>query len=399
MARFLIPTMPREIAMTFSDLTLAAQRYMRGRAYSERSVTGYNVTWQQFLAFLNRPPHGNDVRYFTRETVTAFLDWLVDQGAHTNTVRLKFFHLVTLAKYATRHPSPEKPHVRVDPTHGVEPPQRVQPSRPFPTPGEMRAFMAVEITPRQRLVRDLLVDTGLRAAELCRANVGSVRQLQHGVVLAVAVKGRGRQQAEEAFPLSPHVVAQIRDQWAERTMPDPGEPLLIREDGQRYTGSTLHGLITGIARRAGVTRFPMGPHSIRHLVANMGKGRVDALTRSRLLGHSSPSTIRQYDHEMPGEYVAARAAMRADFLRYIEAPGEAMVAPAVPVAASASPEAVARLLDVLSRIPADRMAGILRLVEGLAGPVASAPEATAHGANQEAPHESAALPVERCDDA
>jgi len=66
-----------------------------------------------------------------------------------------------------------------------------------------------------------------------------------------------------------------------------------------------------IGREAGIKRFPVTPHVLRHTrnVIRRQSG-IDSLTRSALLTHTSPSSIVSYEHLDPAELVNARAIQR-----------------------------------------------------------------------------------------
>ena len=131
------------------------------------------------------------------------------------------------------------------------------------------------------------------------------------------------------------------------------------------------------AKRAAITRFRFGPHKLRHLANYLGKqAGLDAYTRARLRNQTSVATQAHYDHVMPGDLHAARAAERGALARYLGAPGNP--APAVDAGA------LARVLEALGRIPTDRLEAVLEGLERLAGGIHSATESGAPRLNAEA---------------
>lgn len=326
----------------FSELARAALKDMTAHGSPATTTDAYDIAAQQFIGFLKAPgsDYQDDVRCFTAPVVLRFVERLTANRAHPGTIRQKLAALRAVARFGLRWPSLEAPTLTTDPTLPIVRPKARRKNQAMPLPAELRAILAVPLSPRLRLVRDILVDTGLRSSELCRATVGDLQEHPDGFYLAGTVKGGD----ESLTPLSPEVVEQIRDDLLARNMPGAGEPLLVRQDGRTaWTKSTLNYFVRSLGRRAGVTRLRMGPHKLRHLVANLGKGEIDPLTRSRLLNHASPTTIRHYDHALPGELRAARQIQRAALLRYLGAPENP------PPAVGAG--ALARVLEALGQIP------------------------------------------------
>jgi integrase len=119
-------------------------------------------------------------------------------------------------------------------------------------------------------------------------------------------------------PVSPTVGENVRDYLLARGMPKPQEPLLLNKNGARWTRTALTNLVARIARQAGVTRFNVSAHKLRH-TANVIARRagVDQYTRSALLNHNDTRTVAQYDHLLPDELIEARAKQRVGLDRYI----------------------------------------------------------------------------------
>lgn len=387
----------------FSELWVACQQDMRTlRGSPSTTIDTYNVTAQQFVAFLKSTDSKlDDVRRFTAVTVQAFVVALAEAGGHPNTILRDLAALRTIARYGLRWPTLQDPVMSTDPTLAVARPRYRRATKQMPTPAELRAFLAVPVDDETRLTRDLMLDTGLRSSELARLTLGHLRELPDGVSLACTTKGRPDVEAQN--PVSPEVVAQIHAALERRQQaglypaggPTGDEPLLIRNRaGRGHDKVSLWTLITGIARRAGITRFPLGPHSLRHLAANLGKGQMADTTRSRLLNHSSPATIQHYDHAMPGELREGRQAQRRAFLVYL-----APVGGETPrVEPSVTPEALlARLAEALVRLPAAQIEAFLKLAEAAAGPVQSgdgiSPERPNAEATATAPEASVDAPL------
>ena len=88
------------------------------------------------------------------------------------------------------------------------------------------------------------------------------------------------------------------------------DPLLVNERGDRYTRTTLSETVARAAKRAGITRFPVRAHVLRHsyatlLIATGG----DVPTAAAALNHSDIHTVQRYVHRNDA-VDAAREAVR-----------------------------------------------------------------------------------------
>ncbi len=159
-----------------------------------------------------------------------------------------------------------------------------------------------------------MISPMLRVSELANANVGDLEETEGKFFLRVRVKGG----AERRVPVSPAVGEKVRDYLLGRGMPKPQEPLLLNKNGVRWTRTALTNLVARIAKQAGVTRFTVSAHKLRH-TANVVARRtgLDVYTRSALLNHSDTRTVAQYDHLLPDELVEGRARQREGLDKYL----------------------------------------------------------------------------------
>lgn len=137
----------------------------------------------------------------------------------------------------------------------------------------------------------------------------------------VTFKGRGRRERRERIPCSPglaaFVIATVRERFAGKVV-DLDAPLLVTAGGKRFTRNEISNLISRIAEAAGITRFRVSAHKVRHTMNVVARvGGVDMTQRSRLLGHSSPRSLARYEHLIPGELHHARAQQMAGLDRYV----------------------------------------------------------------------------------
>jgi integrase len=174
--------------------------------------------------------------------------------------------------------------------------------------------MEVPREARISVARDLLINLGLRASELCNANVGDLSTVQNVHYISVTVKGGHHR----TLPIS-NVVAERLKLWLEsRPKIKPGDPLLLDGRGQRLDRGGLSYICRSIGKAAGITRFVTTPHTVRHtlnLVRRIAK--IDPTTRSALLTHTSPVSIASYEHLLPQELVDARREQDLGLVKYL----------------------------------------------------------------------------------
>jgi len=140
---------------------------------------------------------------------------------------------------------------------------------------------------RDRAIVTLLIDTGIRASELCSLTLRDADFQNHRIV----VMGKGRK--ERHIPISPRTEQALWRYLATRDDKKPVAPLLATSTGRRLNRFNLHGLLELAGDRAGVGN--VYPHRFRHTFAITflrNGGNVFAL--QRILGHESLTMVNKY---------------------------------------------------------------------------------------------------------
>src|SRR5258705_7237256 len=150
----------------------------------------YSVAFQQFGAYVASLGLTDDVHHFDDQRVLGFMHWMHAHRAGPNTINARLSALQTLANYGMKYVKDGKgqPRVKSDPVVGLERPRKRKPAEKFLLPDELRAFLEVHRPLRDNVVRAMLVDTGLRRAELCAANFGDLLTVGEQTNLQVVVK-------------------------------------------------------------------------------------------------------------------------------------------------------------------------------------------------------------------
>lgn len=139
----------------------------------------------------------------------------------------------------------------------------------------------------------LLVDSGLRAGEVCRLNCADVWTRD----LIVISKG-GHQDMAFIGPTTRRLLQEM-------AMDRPDDAPLFRDGwGKRCSVRALRGILQRIARRADVALPPRPLHSFRHFLAqSLARAKVPDTITQQILRHASVTTTMLYTR-MQGEDLA-----------------------------------------------------------------------------------------------
>ena len=157
---------------------------------------------------------------------------------------------------------------------------------------------------RDKVIVRLLADTGIRANELI--GVRQVDLVERGRDRFIRVHGKGAK--DRLVPISSPLYRRLYRVSRSRPADATGDWVFLaqrRRRGGGYEQLTVSGLdqlIRGLGERAGLEKR-IYPHLLRHSFATeMLNRRMDAITLSRILGHSSLAMIqRNYSHQTAGD--------------------------------------------------------------------------------------------------
>ncbi len=161
-------------------------------------------------------------------------------------------------------------------------------SAPYTRPGKRECDHERTTAVRDRAILLLLIDTGMRASELCGLELRHV-DLRNGVV---EVFGKGSK--ERSLPIGPRTKAALSKHSLEnRANARLNEPVFLTREGEPMDRHTLLKMVYRLAEVAGVQ--DAHPHRFRHTFAiqylrNGGNER----TLQDVLGHESLDMLRTY---------------------------------------------------------------------------------------------------------
>jgi site-specific recombinase XerD len=144
---------------------------------------------------------------------------------------------------------------------------------------------------RDQAIILLLLDTGIRASELCGL------RLAHVELEARQLYVRGKGSRERRLPFSEPCYAAMRAYLQQRHIvnlyPHRYEPLFITGQGRPFRRDTLRQILERLGTRGGVARCYA--HRFRHTFAiQFLRNGGNIYTLQRLLGHSSLDMVKRY---------------------------------------------------------------------------------------------------------
>lgn len=165
----------------------------------------------------------------------------------------------------------------------------------------LQACRADRLGPRNRAILLTLLDTGVRASELCAFTLADYDPIA-GTFVVRAGKG-GKRRTVFAGQRTRRA---LRAWLKERGKLAADAPLFANQSGRRLTYCALRGLVDRAADRAGVPR--PGLHAFRRqFTLSMLRAGADLLTLQRLLGHASMTLLARYAKQTNADLQSAHS--------------------------------------------------------------------------------------------
>lgn len=176
-------------------------------------------------------------------------------------------------------------------------------------PDEKRQYLAylrskaANLQGRKRLlIIDLLINTGLRASELCNLRIKDTPLIIGAPIIEVYM-GKGNK--DRSVPISKRLTEALEDyiqRDRQRTMPrhrrrgDPQGWVFYNQCMRKLQYDGLYKMVRRSAERAGIKKL-IRPHKLRHTYAtNALRSGMDIYDLSRRLGHSDIRVTARYCH-------------------------------------------------------------------------------------------------------
>lgn len=209
--------------------------------------------------------------------LSALWTWAIEEG-------LTKHHIIRKVK----RPNPEKPAIKPYTRDDVEAMLAAcKSTQTYILPNKTECYRTRPSALRDKTIILVLVDTGIRASELCQIAIKDVDKRNRRIF----IWGKG---AKERIVYISAPTAQAIWRYLS-TRPDTydDDPLFITRLGRPLNRDSLRLLIVRLGRRAGIPNANV--HRFRHTFAiNFLRYGGNAYTLQRLLGHSTMEMVRIY---------------------------------------------------------------------------------------------------------
>ncbi len=262
------------------------------RRYSEHTIKAYKNDLRQFHAFCERQGcESMDLHY---RTIRSWVVSLMDHGSSPRTVHRKLTALRTYCRYLIKMGTLDaNPLDRIlKPKMNKRVPAFVDEKNINQLLDEF-SFGEDFSGARNRLIIDLLYQTGMRRSELLRLKTGSVD------LDAKTLKVTGKRSKERIIPLNDDLSEDLAVYLALRreVVDDPGEAsLMVTDKGKAGYDNMVYRVVRKYLALV-TTLDKKSPHILRHTFATHMLNRgADLNAIKELLGHANLSATQIYTH-------------------------------------------------------------------------------------------------------
>ena len=261
------------------------------KRFSALTVEAYQRDMAQFAGYLKAEYELEDLTQVEKPMVKSYIVRMKEKGLVNRSINRKISTLRTFYKYCLRENLMEK-----SPMTGIKALKQPKTLVKFVSEGDINKVSfgdeADFPTCRDRLLFELLYQTGMRQAEL--------RGLQDGDVdrSGMLLKVHGKRNKDRFVPLSREMVNMIAQYQTLRdaTFPTKADNLMLNDRGEAMTPSFVYNKVHHMLE--GVTTLKQkSPHVLRHTFAThlLDEG-ASLVAIQKLLGHEDLATTQIYAH-------------------------------------------------------------------------------------------------------
>ena len=268
-------------------------RYLQAeKRYAEHTIKAYKNDLNQFHAFCQESDSESMDLHF--RTIRSWVVSLMDSGYSSRTVHRKLTSLSTYCNYLIKEGQLES-----NPVKRVLKPKLSKRVPAFVEEGKLDLLLdeydfGENFTGcRNRLVLDLLYQTGMRRSELIGLTIGSINRE------GKSVKVIGKRGKERIIPVGDELLAAIEKYMVLRkeVVADKAvDRLLVTEKGKAAYDKLIYRIVNSYLAMV-TTLDKRSPHVLRHTFAtHMLNGGADLNAIKELLGHANLSATQVYTH-------------------------------------------------------------------------------------------------------
>ena len=261
------------------------------KRFSALTVKAYRRDMEQFVAFLKSDYETEDLTQVKTTAVKSYIVKMKEEGLVNRSINRKISTLRTFYKYCLRENLIEK-----SPMTGIKALKQPKSLVKFVTETDINkvSFGEEEDFPtcRDRLLFELLYQTGMRQAELRGLKDDDVDKI------GMQLKIHGKRNKDRFVPLSSEMIKLITQYQILRdnTFATRPDRLLLNDKGEETTPSFVYNKVHHLLE--GVTSLKQkSPHVLRHTFAThlLDEG-ASLVAIQKLLGHQDLATTQIYAH-------------------------------------------------------------------------------------------------------
>jgi integrase/recombinase XerC len=262
------------------------------KRYAVHTVKAYKNDLNQFHAFCqDNDLEGMDLNF---RTIRSWVVFLMDSGYSSRTVHRKLTSLSTFCKYLIKEGMLDS-----NPLDRVLKPKLKKRVPAFVEEGKLESLLEeFEFGDdfkgtRNRLVLDLLYQTGMRRSELTGLSTGAVNRE------GKSLKVKGKREKERIIPLNEELLSAIERYLNIRSTlmaQNSSDRLIVTEKGEPAYDKLIYRIVNRYLSMV-TTLDKKSPHVLRHTFATHMLNRgADLNAIKELLGHANLSATQVYTH-------------------------------------------------------------------------------------------------------
>jgi integrase/recombinase XerD len=254
---------------------------------SRHTIKFYQVEFRRFMAYCNSVGI-TEVETITPDLLRAYLLHLEDTGRNPGGINASYRAIKTFLIW---YENEAEPIAWRNPIKKIRMPKIVQmPIKPVEIADVEKLLNTCHagtfLDLRDKAILLFLLDTGLRAFELCALDIDHVDLIAGDVQVE-----RGKGAKPRLCMIGKRTRKAIRQYKRERL--DDSPALWVTDDGSRLTYWGLNQMIRRRANKAGIKK--PGLHDFRRAFAlNCLRGGMDIFSLQKLMGHSDLTVLRRY---------------------------------------------------------------------------------------------------------
>lgn len=259
------------------------------KRYSPNTITSYRKDLEDFLFFLMDREGMEDLQKAEKKMVRNFIVFLSEKGLTKRSINRKISTLKSFYAFLQRISL-----ISVSPVEGLST-LKFYPEKQIPFSKEEMQDLSVildsgEVELLDRLIIEVLYQTGMRRAELCNLLLENVHFYRN----EITVIGKGNKQ--RIVPVSPTLMKELKVYNDEYRKPNPDVDLyfFVTPKGKKITEKFVYLLVTRYLSAVS-SKKKRSPHILRHSFATHILNNGAEISKvKKMMGHASLSSTQVY---------------------------------------------------------------------------------------------------------